>query len=319
VLEGDKMKFDKDTVLHLIFRLFIVITANTLLAFTTVWFLEPAKLYSGGATGTAQLIKRLFERGNMLTDVNLGWFIFAVNIPITIVGIKFVSKKFAFYSVIAVLVQTVATLLIPKSPFSELQTAVSTAMQNGEQIGIELYGGMLTLAICGGVLAGIASGIALKYGTSTGGLDVVAQALALKKNISIGIFTTSLNVIIAIVGGAILQGSWIIALFTIIRMVLNGLVIDKIHTSYTYTALHIFSKHSYEIAREIMDTLHRGCTYENVTGAYSGESEVEVYCVLSTYEVEKALKIIRRLDSSAFVTLSPVKGINGRFIKNSIV
>ena len=314
------MKFDKDTVLHLIFRLTVVILANTLLAFATVWLLEPAKLYAGGATGVAQLIKRLFERGGLLKDVNLGWFIFAVNIPITIIGIKFVSKKFAFYSVIAVLVQTVATILIPKSsPFTELQTQIEAAIASGNQIGIELYGGILTLAICGGVLAGIASGIALKFGTSTGGIDVVAQALALKKNISIGIFTTSLNVIIAIVGGAILQGSWIIALYTIIRMVLNGLVIDKIHTSYTYTALHIFSKQSYQIAQEIMETLHRGCTYENVTGAYSGENEVEVYCVLSTYEVEKAMKIIHKHDPNAFVTLSPVKGINGKFIKNSIV
>ena len=313
------MKFDKDTMLHLIFRLAIVISANTLLAFATVWLLEPAKLYSGGATGVAQLIKRLFEGAGLLKDVNLGWFIFAVNIPITIIGIKFVSKKFAFYSIVAVLVQTVATILIPKSPFTELQTEVEAAIASGNQIGIELYGGILTLAICGGVLAGIASGVALKFGTSTGGIDVVAQAFALKKNISIGIFTTSLNVVIAIVGGAILQGSWIIALFTIIRMVLNGLVIDKIHTSYTYTALHIFSKESYNIAQEIMNTLHRGCTYENVTGAYSGENEVEVYCVLSTYEVEKAMKIIHKHDPHAFVTLSPVKGINGKFIKNSIV
>ena len=315
-----KLDLNKDNVLKIIFRLFIVISANLLSAFSTVWFLEPAKLYAGGATGAAQLIKRVFERFNLLTNVNLGWFILIVNIPIAIVGIKFVSKKFAFYSIVAVGVQTLVTLLLPKSPFVEtLQKPIEQLLNNGGKIGIEYYGAMLTMAICGGVLGGVASGVALKYGTSTGGIDVVAQAFALKRNVSIGNFTTVLNVLIAIIGGGVLQGSWIIALFTIIRMVLNGLVIDKIHTSYTYTALHIFSKESRAIAEEIMETLHRGCTFENVTGAYSNQQEIEVYCVLSTYEVEKAMKIIRKYDQQAFVTMSPVKGIKGKFIKNSMV
>ena len=314
-----KSKINRELALKIVFRLFIVISANILSSFATVWFLEPARLYAGGATGVAQLIKRLFEKGNLLTDMNLGWWILIVNIPIAIVGIKFVSKKFAFYSIIAVLVQTLTTLFLPKTPFIELRNQIDAALKAGEKINIDLYGAMLTMSICGGVLGGLASGIALKFGTSTGGIDVVAQALALKKNISIGNFTTVMNVLIAIFGGGVLQGSWIIALFTIIRMVLNGLVIDKIHTSYTYTALHIFSKESRAIAEEIMSTLHRGCTYENVTGAYSNKTEIEVYCVLSTYEVEKAIKIIRKHDETAFVTLSPVKGIKGKFIKNSIV
>ena len=315
-----KLNLNKDTVLKISFRLFIVISANLLSSFATVWFLEPARLYAGGATGAAQLIKRLFERANLLTDVNLGWFILIVNIPIAIIGIKFVSKKFAFYSIMAVGVQTLATLLLPKSPFIQtLQVHIDEFIKNGQSIEISYYGAMLTMSIVGGVLGGIASGVALKYGTSTGGIDVVAQAFALKKNISIGNFTTIMNILIAIFGGGVLQGSWIIALFTIIRMVLNGLIIDKIHTSYTYTALHIFSKESRSIAEEIMSTLHRGCTFENVTGAYSNQPEIEVYCVLSTYEVEKAMKIIRKYDQQAFVTLSPVKGIKGKFIKNSMI
>ena len=309
---------NKKKVIDFSLRLLIVIAANLLLSFATVWFLEPARLFAGGATGIAQLVQRIFLKFGLLKNMNLGWFILIANVPITIIGVKFVSIRFTIYSAIAVGVQTLATILLPDSPFKDFQIELDEAIVNGH-IPYENYGILLTLAICGGVLAGVASGFALKYGTSTGGFDVLGQAFALKKNISIGSFTIVLNVFIAIIGGGVLQGQWILALFTVIRMVLNSLIVDKIHTSYTFTALHIFTNSAEEIANDIMSEMGRGCTYENVTGAYSHKQSIEVYCVLSTYEVEHALKIIQRYDEHAFVAMSPVKKIKGKFIKKTIV
>ena len=314
------MKLNKHELLDILFRLTVVILANIALSYATVWFLEPAMLYAGGATGIAQLFHRLFAKMGM-ANLPLGWYIFIINIPIVLIGIKFVSPKFTIYSIVAVIVQTIATNLIPfeTSPFYDFYQILNESIISGSGVGYSLYGVMLTLSICGGVLGGIASGVALKYGTSTGGVDVIAQALALKKDISIGKFTMILNILVAIIGGGLLQGVWVIALFTIIRMILNSLVIDKIHTSYTYMSLHIFSSKAYDIAHQIMQDLHRGCTFENVTGGYSGKESIEVYCVLSKYEVEKAMKIIHNHDDHAFVTLAPVKKIKGNFLKKTIV
>ena len=310
---------NKKKTVDFIVRLLVVVFANLLLAFATVWFLEPAKLFAGGATGLAQLVQRLFLKFGILKNVNLGWFILIANVPVIVVGIKYVSLKFTLYSGVAVGVQTVATLLMPESPFKSLQIQIEEYIAKGEQIPFSDYGILLTLAICGGVLAGVASGFALRYGTSTGGFDVIGQALALKKNISIGMFTIILNVLIAIFGGGVLQGQWILALFTVIRMVLNSLIVDRIHTSYMFTALHIFTDSAEKIAYDIMHEMGRGCTYENVTGAYSHKQSVEVYCVLSTYEVDRALKIIERYDKHAFVAMTPVKRIKGKFIKKTII
>ena len=310
---------NKKKTVDFIVRLLVVFFANLLLAFATVWFLEPAKLFAGGATGLAQLVQRLFLKFGLLKNVNLGWFILIANVPVIVVGIKYVSLKFTLYSGVAVGVQTVATLFMPESPFKSLQIQIEEYIAKGEQIPFSDYGILLTLAICGGVLAGVASGFALRYGTSTGGFDVIGQALALKKNISIGMFTIVLNVLIAIFGGGVLQGQWILALFTVIRMVLNSLIVDRIHTSYTFTALHIFTDSAEKIADDIMHEMGRGCTYENVTGAYSHKQSVEVYCVLSTYEVDRALKIIEKYDKHAFVAMTPVKKIKGKFIKKTII
>ena len=314
------MKLTKQEVLDILFRLFIVLFTNTLLSLATVWFLEPAALYAGGATGIAQLLFRIINRlGANMSGNLLGWFILFVNVPITLIGFKFVSIRFAIYSVIAVLVQSLVVLVIPESPFAYLAEPIETINQDGNIVSTMNYGGILTLAIFGGLLSGMASGLALRFGVSTGGVDVLAQAVSIKKGISIGNFTMVLNITIAIFGGGVLQGSWVIVLFTIVRMIINSLVIDKIHTSYSYTGLHIFSSHGEAIAHSLMNTLNHGCTLFDVEGAHSGKEFKEVYCVVSNYEIHRAIKEIKKHDEKAFITMAPVNKINGKFIRKSIV
>ena len=314
------MRLTKQEVLNILFRLFIVLFTNTLLSLATVWFLEPAALYAGGAAGIAQLLFRIINRlGANMSGNLLGWFILLVNVPITLIGFKFVSKRFAIYSVIAVGVQSLVVLVIPESPFAYLADPIETINQAGNTVSQTNYGGILTLAIFGGLLAGMASGLALRFGVSTGGVDVLAQAISINKGISIGNFTMVLNITIAIIGGGVLQGSWVIVLFTIVRMIINSLVIDKIHTSYSYTGLHIFSSHGEAIAQSLMNTLNRGCTLIDVEGAHSGKDFKEVYCVVSNYEIHRALKEIKKHDEKAFITMAPVNKINGKFVRKSIV
>ena len=297
-------------------RVLIVIIANIILQLATMWFLEPAKLYSGGATGLAQLILRAIyyisgnqdSIGNQIYSNYLSLTVFLVNIPFLVIGWKFVSLRFAFYSLLAVVVQSLISLIFPPTTSPFVEYAESGAVTN-----------VLALALMGGLLSGFAAGFALKYGTSTGGIDIIAQAVALHKGISIGSFTLVCNVLVAIIGGGLLQGSWTVTLYTCIRMVINSLVTDKIHTSYTYSALNIFTSHDDEIANAILTELNRGCTEINVIGEYTHETKKELYCVVSTYEVDKVLDIVKKYDKSAFITISPVKKIVGNFIKKTIL
>lgn len=310
------MKINNKSI-DIIFRLLVVILANLLLAIATVWFLEPANLYAGGATGLAQLIQRFII--SLGGNFNLGLLVLIVNIPIVAIGFKYVSNKFALYSLVAVVVQSLFTGLMKTSPFEALAEPITVINSSNVQETAINYGGVLTLAIFGGLLSGVAAGIALKFGTSTGGIDVIAQALALHKNFSIGTITMLLNILIAVIGGGILQGSWIIFLFTCVRMILNSLVTDKLHTSYTYTSLHIFSHEAIKIGEEITEKLKRGCSLLNVMGVYSHSISQELYCVVSTYEIEKVVKLINEIDDKAFITMSPVKRIKGNFVKKTIV
>ena len=306
-------KFLESKAGNMIFRISIVVIANIIMQLATMWFLEPAKLYSGGATGLAQLILRaIYSINGKEFGVSesyhyfLALTVFLVNIPFLIVGWKYVSLNFAFYSAIAVIIQVIITIIAPasSSPFVEMKDGVVT--------------NVLSLALVGGLISGVAAGFALKFGTSTGGIDIIAQAFALRKGISIGIFTMTANVLIAVFGGGVIQGSWTITLYTCIRIVINSLVTDKVHTAYTYSALNIFTSHDEEIAGEIMNKLNRGCTVMNVIGEYTHQTHKELYCVVSTYEVEKVVKIVKEYDPKSFITISPVKRVVGNFIKKTI-
>ena len=236
------------------FRVIIVIFTSVLYCLGLIWFLEPAGIYSAGITGFSQIVKKLFDP---LANIPLGVYTLIFNIPLFIYGWRKVSKRFAIFSLISVLVQTICTLdIIPVDPVIKAFKLDPTENQ-------------LTYAIIGAILTGVACGVALRFGTSTGGLDILGQVLAIERNISIGVFTMIANVLIAIVGGAFVSNSWPIAFYTTIRIIITSICIDKIHTAYNYVKLNIISSNVDDEMLKDLLAMHRGCTIIPVEGAYS--------------------------------------------------
>ena len=292
---------NKARVLDNAFRVGIVIVSSTLYSLAVIWFLEPAGLIAIGLTAVGQILNRLFALINI--SIPIGAFSLLLNIPLCVFGAKHVSPKFIWFTVLSVIVQSFWTMgwdwlnidfgLDPNDKFF--------------------------LSVVAGLLCGVGIGIALRYGTSTGGVDIVAQALALKKNISIGMFSTMVNVLLAIIGGGIMQGSWDITIYTIIFIILTNLVIDKIHTAYNYVRIDIISMYPNEVAKALLDGIKRGCTILDVKGAYTNETKADVFMIISSYEMQKAAEIVRLTDPGAFMTVSPIKRIFGKFFKHTII
>lgn len=281
-------------------RIFIVIVSSAIYALGVIWFLEPAGLYGAGVTGISQIVRDIFKMGNI--NVSLGVLAFVLNIPLFVIGLRHVSLRFTIYSALSVVVQSVLMLgFIPVVDF-----------------GINPVGNELTFSIVGGLVTGFGCGLALRYGTSTGGLDIVAQAYAFKKNLSIGSFTLTVNVIIAVIGGGLLSGAWAITLYTFIRIIISSVVVDKIHTVYNYSTLNIITSDNL-MAQSLMKELKRGCTLFDVHGAYTHEQRVDLYMVVSSYEIEKATRLCKRIDPNVFIVVSPVKKIVGNFFKRTII
>ena len=283
----------------------VMVTISTVIyCFGVRWFLEPAHLFSGGVTGIAQLIAALLElAGSTFMSKYLGVIVLILNVPVLIFGWKKVSKRFAVCSVISIAIQTI--LLNDVIPMIDLGINQPETMD------------MLLLSFIGGFVCGVGSALALRYGTSTGGVDILAQALSFKKNISIGFMSLVVNVIIAILG-AIVFGNPAIAFYTIIRIIVQSVVTDRIHTAYNFLRVEIITTKPEEVSQLLLTDIGRGITVINAMGAYTHTEKSILEIIISSYEMHRVIDDAKRIDPNVFITVSPVKRVVGNFKRKTI-
>lgn len=292
-----------------LFRLFIVILGSAIYAIGMLWFIIPLNMYAGGVNGIAQLIVNLIEvfitgPGNVPPFLSVGTVIAILNIPILIIGWKNLSSRFIVFSIISVAVQTLCLSgLIPAVDF-----------------GINGEANFLINSIIGGMIMGFGGAIALKYGTSTGGVDIISQVIEIKYRMSVGMSSMVVNIFIAIAGGACLYGNWEITMYTFIRIIAGTLVYEVVHTSYRYVRIDIIctAPQSEEIADIINEEFFRGCTILHGEGAYSKKDHKDVFLIVSNFETTKIISRLKQYDSFLFITTSPINKVYGNFVKKHI-
>ena len=294
----------------------IMVTISTIIyCMGVMWFLQPASLYSGGVTGIAQLISNSFSRFFNI-KIDLGLIVFLINIPILIFGWKKVSKRFVICSVISIILQTVLmNEIIPVVDFG-INTGLNpitgvTFPGSGSEMDL------LLLSFVGGFISGVGSSLALRYGTSTGGVDILAQAVSFKKNISIGFISLVVNVIIAILG-ALLFGNPAVAFYTIIRIIVQSVITDKVHTAYNFLKVEIVTTKTQEVSELLLSDIGRGITIINAIGAYTHTEKSVLEIIISSYEMHRVIDDAKRVDPSVFITVSPVRRVIGNFKRKTI-
>ena len=100
---------------------------------------------------------------------------------------------------------------------------------------------------------------------------------------------------------------------------LSNIVVDKIHTAYNYLRIEVISTKGSEVSQALIQGMHRGCTIIDVKGAYTNEPKNDILMVISSYELDKARRIIHSIDEKAFIMVLPVKRIIGAFFKHTII
>ncbi|RDI47795.1 uncharacterized membrane-anchored protein YitT (DUF2179 family) [Falsibacillus pallidus] len=270
-------------------KFIIVVIGAFLNALALNQFLIPAKVYASGFAGVAQLISSIVGEYTPFT-ISTGILLFLLNIPVTILGWKKIGKSFTLYSFISVTFMTVFLEIIPLHTYSE---------------------DILLNAVFGGVIAAVGVGITLKYGASTGGLDIVAMILSRMKDRPVGTYFFMLNAVIITSAGLLYGGDK--ALYTLVTLYASTRVIDAIHTRHEKLTAMIITKKSEELKTAIHGKLVRGITRVPAKGAFKGEDKEMLIIVITRYELYDLEKIIREVDPNAFTNIVETAGIFGFF------
>ncbi len=272
-------------------KIIVVIIGAFLNAVGLNMFLIPANVYSSGFTGIAQLLSSILEEYTPFF-ISTGVLLLLLNIPVAILGWLKVGKSFTLYSFLSVAATTVFLGIVPLHSFSE---------------------DILLNAVFGGVIVAVGVGITLKYGASTGGLDIIAMILSRMKDKPVGTYFFLFNSIIIVTAG-LLYG-WEKALYTLVALYVSTRVIDAIHTRHAKLTAMIITKKADPLKAAIHSRLVRGITMIPAKGAFTNEPKDMLIIVITRYELYDLEKIIKEEDPNAFTNIVQTTGIFGFFRK----
>jgi uncharacterized membrane-anchored protein YitT (DUF2179 family) len=279
-----------DSKFKYFFMILVIILGSAFSGVAFNLFIIPNKLLSGGVSGISLIISYLF-------DINAGLLIFLFNIPIFILGYKFIDREFVLLSLIGML------------SFSGMIEVFSFLRDSN------LVQDIMLSSIYAGVLNGIGLGIVLRNRASQGGIDIIA--VILKKHFSMNIGSTSMMINTAIVVVASFITNLNLAMYTLISMYISSTVLDKVQEGFDKKkSVMIITDKEEQVAEEIFERLVRGVTYLEGEGAYTGDKKRVVYCIVSLNQLAKLKQIVREIDHKAFVTVSDTAEVMGHGFKN---
>ena len=274
---------------ELIKKSILVVLAGLVLAVALNLFLIPANVFSAGVNGIAQLLSGILLKSfNIKLDT--GIIIFLLNIPIAVLGWVKLGKESTIFSLLTVLSVTVMTLIVPV---------------------VEVTDNPLMNGIVGGVLTGVAVGTTMKFGFSTGGMDIVSLVLAKTTGRTVGSLMLMINVLIIATAGFVFD--WESALYTIISIFCTTQVVDTIHTSHQKVTAFIISSKPEEVITSIQNEIIRGMTLLPGTGVYTRKETSVIMTVVTKYELYALEQAVYLADQNAFINILPTQSIVGSF------
>ena len=273
---------------------FIMLTvAGIINAIGVTMFLAPVKLYDSGISGTSMLLDQLTP-----DTLSLSFFLLVINIPLFLYGLKKEGRVFTIYAIYVVTVYSVAAWLITDILPIDVNFASPLA-------GTDL----LLCALFGGLISGIGSGMAIRYGGAIDGIEVMAVIFAKKLGISVGTFVMIYNVALYIICGIVIK-SWILPLYSIVTYGAALKTVDFIVEGLDRAkSAMIITEKAEAVSKSLMEEFEQGATLINAMGGYSNKERTIVYFVVNRFQVPKMKSIVRQIDPKAFISISEVADI----------
>ena len=264
----------------------VLLLVSALAAFTTNYFIVPNGLYNGGLLGLCQVIRTLLatKLGLRFENIDLAGILYLLaNIPLLILAWRSMGKVFVFKLILCTVAQSVLMTLIPVPEKPILDD-------------------LLTTCLIAGILNGLAVGIMMTCGGSSGGMDTFWMFLSKKKGFTVGKSGIVFNICLYLLCLVLFDTKTVI--YSSIFSVLTSVFIDKVHQqNITAQALIVTKSESDEIPEAIMHATARGVTFWEGKGAYTGD-DVRVLCVcLSKYEIETLQNAVHAIDPHAFISI----------------
>lgn len=264
-----------------------ILAGNILLGFAVAAFILPSGVIMGGATGVGIVLARFIplDTATIVLCVNL----MAMALGWAVLGWRFV-------------VATIASSLLYPIFLGAAQRIPSID---------QLTADPLLAALLGGGLVGIAVGLVMRVGSSTGGTDVVNLVLHKWTHIpvSAAVYLTD----IVIMGAQALFSDPEQILYGVVLLVVETIALDRVMLlGQSQIQLFVVSSQYEKLRQKCLTELQAGTTMVHIETGRTRTLQRGVLCVIPPRKLYAAQALIQSVDPHAFLTITQIKEVRGQ-------
>lgn len=276
------------------FKNFLMLTvAGIINAIGVTMFLAPVNLYDSGISGTSILLPQISPE-----FFSLSLFLLLLNIPLFLYGCKKQGSTFTVYAVYTVFIYSLSAYLI--TDVLPIDVSIASPLAGKD---------LLLCAIFGGLISGIGSGTAIRFGGAMDGIEFMAVIFSKKLGITVGTFVMSYNILLYIMCGIILK-SWILPLYSIVAYGAAVKTVDFLVEGIDRSkAAMIVTSDSENVCAALSEEFGCGLTILDAKGYYSNTDRQLVYIVLNRFQIPKMRTIVHETDPYEYISVSEVADV----------
>jgi uncharacterized membrane-anchored protein YitT (DUF2179 family) len=268
---------------------YIYITVGTaLISLGVVLFFVSNNFTTGGTPGMALLLHHM-------SGYTIGSMVIVINIPLLVIGIKYLGKMFAIRTIVAILLTSV---------FIDFFMEV---------LNLEgLTNNILLAAIFGGAIIGFGVGLVLQGNASAGGSTIIAKIVCANSEIKPGQVILFIDFII-IISSIYVFDDIDKALWSIVSIYITSRCIDLLLSgSPTKKVVHLTSKKVKILSNEIIKTLGDSGTILKGTGLHVDEEKSIIFILVEIGKLRQLREIIKENDPDAVMVVMDASELLGR-------
>ncbi|WP_068504981.1 YitT family protein [Paenibacillus kribbensis] len=246
-------------------------------------YVIPNEFGEGGVVGVTIILYYLFHWSPSV--VNL-----VINGLLLIIGYKFLDARTTLYTVIAVAFNSLFLHLTADWRIDSHEPTIN--------------------AVFAGILVGIGIGLIVRVGGTTAGTVILARIANKYLDWNISYALLFFDLIVAFSSYFIIGPEKL--MLTIVILYVGTKVMDfMIEGLNPKKAVMIISEHQDKIAEMVITQMDRGVTVLSGHGYYTKNPKEVLYIVISKQEVSALKKIVKAVDTAAFITIHDVRDVFG--------
>lgn len=273
-----------------IIHILLTVLASLLSAVTLHVFVYKNDFAPSGVDGIATMVQAL-------TSLNAGIVTLAINIPLLIIAWKILNKKYVIYTLLFTFLSSGFIMLLDHINFPQYEAMYEKVVA----------------AVFSGLLLGIRTGIMIRLGFSTGGIDIIAAIF--QKNRS----HINIERIISIICYVIIVLSYFVYwdLGSILLSIIQIFVSEKgvallLSDHRDAVAFHIITKEPEKIKEDIIYNLKHGATVMESKGLFTDAESYMIISIVNKRQIPEFISIVKK-HKDTFMYYSDINGVSGNF------